>query len=76
MSVLEVFAQGGRAVATKRSYLRGTQRGVAIYNHGAAPLTVVSAEVYRLQPPTTVAAEELRAELAGREPREGARGLF
>ena len=39
-SILEVFAQGGRAVATKRAYLSSTNREVAVWNNGGASAVV------------------------------------
>jgi sucrose-6-phosphate hydrolase SacC (GH32 family) len=39
-SILEVFAQGGRAVATKRAYLSSTNREVVLWNNGGASAVV------------------------------------
>ena len=58
VSVLEVFAQGGRAVATKRAYLPAG--AVVLYNHGADAVQVVSAEAYEMRAAEPVGVEALR----------------
>ena len=63
-SMVEVFAAGGRGVATHRAFLGPSSTGVFVVNGGGAPVTVASLDAFRMNNATAPSLNELRAAAA------------